>query len=52
MVAEEGPPHDRIFITELWLDGKAVCRGEGKSKKQAAQQAAEKALKRLEGLWN
>ena len=52
VVAEEGPPHDRIFITELWLDGKAVCRGEGKSKKQAAQQAAEKALKRLEGLWN
>ena len=52
VVAEEGPPHDRVFITELWLDGKAMSRGEGKSKKQAAQQAAEKALKRLEGLWN
>lgn len=44
VVAEEGPPHDRTFISELWLEGKAVCRGEGKSKKEAAQRAAEKAL--------
>lgn len=57
VVAEEGPPHDRVFVTELWMEGQAVCRGTGKSKKLAAQQAAEKALqmwknKELEALWN
>lgn len=57
VVAEDGPPHDRSFETELYLDGKAVCRGRGKSKKQAAQQAAETAVTlwkqgKLEDLWS
>lgn len=44
IVEEQGPPHDRTFIIELWMEGKAICRGSGKSKKAAAQQAAECAL--------
>lgn len=52
VVAEEGPPHNRVFVTELWMDGHMVCRAEGKSKKLAAQRAAETALKQMEGLWN
>ncbi len=44
VIAEEGPPHDRTFVSELWLEGKPICQGQGKSKKEAAQRAAEKAL--------
>lgn len=40
VVQESGPPHDRTFIVEVSFHGQALGRGEGKSKKEAEQQAA------------
>ena len=54
MVEMTGPPHDRTFTMEIWLESKQICRASGKTKKAAAQMAAEQALKWLkqENLWN
>jgi ribonuclease-3 len=42
---ESGPPHDRRFRVSVRIGERAVAFGEGKSKKQAEQNAAEVALK-------
>lgn len=44
VVAESGPPHDRMFDVEARVDGQALGSGSGNSKKAAEQAAAEKAL--------
>lgn len=44
VVSESGADHDKTFMIEAQLDGKALGRGEGKSKKQAEQAAAFVAL--------
>lgn len=44
LVNEEGPAHDRIFSVEVYVDGQLIGKGQGKSKKLAEQDAAEKAL--------
>lgn len=41
---EAGPPHDKTFWVELMVEGKALAGGKGKTKKQAEQEAARKAL--------
>jgi ribonuclease-3 len=47
-LAEElGPAHRRRFVVEVVVEGDAVARAEGKSKKEAAQSAARAALERL-----
>lgn len=43
-VVESGPAHDRRFEVEAVVDGAAVGRGSGPSKKRAEQQAAAEAL--------
>jgi len=48
MVSESGPDHDKRFVTEIAVGGKVLGRGEGKTKKQAEQQAAKKALSELQ----
>jgi ribonuclease III len=48
IVSESGPDHDKRFVTEIAVGGKVLGRGEGKTKKQAEQQAAEKALGELQ----
>jgi ribonuclease-3 len=40
----EGPPHDRTFTAAAVIDGEVVGTGEGRSKKDAEQAAAEQAL--------
>jgi len=45
---EYGPPHDRTFVIDLYLEGKRISRAEGHSKKQAAQEAAHEAILILE----
>ncbi len=45
---EYGPPHDRTFVIDLYLEGKRISRAEGHSKKQAAQEAAHEAMMILE----
>jgi ribonuclease-3 len=41
---EEGPDHDKTFHMTVDLDGRVLAHGTGKSKKEAQQGAAEKAL--------
>ena len=47
IIKEFGPDHDKTFIAEVQLDGKVLAQGEGKTKKQAEMDAADKALKTL-----
>ena len=45
---KKGPDHSPTFVVAFTLDGKEISVGEGKSKKEAEKQAAEKGLKTLE----
>ena len=47
LAAEAGPAHRRTFEVEVLVNGAAVARAEGKSKKEAAQAAARQALDAL-----
>src|SRR5262249_36529424 len=49
LAAELGPAHRRLFDVEVVVNGVAVARAEGRSKKEAAQAAAKLALDRLSG---
>lgn len=40
LINEEGPDHNKQFTVEAYIDGKAVSRGIGRTKKAAEQQAA------------
>ncbi len=42
---EEGPDHDKVFTVGVYLDQELVVEGNGKSKQEAEQEAAQKALK-------
>jgi len=44
VIEESGPDHNKRFILEVVADDKALGRGEGKSKAEAEQKAAEAAL--------
>lgn len=47
VISEEGPGHDKTFGVEVYVDAKPVAQGTGKSKKEAEQKAARKALDKL-----
>lgn len=47
IIKEAGPDHDKTFTAEVRLNGKLLATGEGKNKKQAEMDAADKALKML-----
>ncbi|XP_073413688.1 interferon-induced, double-stranded RNA-activated protein kinase-like isoform X2 [Dendrobates tinctorius] len=44
IIEESGPPHDRVFVCQVSIDGQMVGEAEGKTKKLAENQAAKKAL--------
>jgi ribonuclease-3 len=44
----EGPPHDRRFTCAAVVDGEELGRGEGRTKKEAEQEAASEALAKIE----
>lgn len=48
IVGEAGPDHRKVFEVEVWIAGAVVARAEGRSKKEAEQQAARLALAKLE----
>ncbi|HZE21907.1 MAG TPA: putative dsRNA-binding protein, partial [Desulfobaccales bacterium] len=48
LVAESGPGHARHFQVEVRLKDQPLARGEGRTKKQAAQEAASRALETLQ----
>jgi len=45
---EEGPPHERRFVAVAEVAGQEIGRGEGSTKKSAEQEAALRALDRME----
>lgn len=47
ILEEEGPPHHRTFLVEVRFAGEALGRGQGLSKREASQIAAQTALKAL-----
>jgi ribonuclease III len=49
VTSEEGPPHDRVFEVRATVAGEEVGAGSGRSKKEAEQAAAERALERVNG---
>ncbi|MNP57435.1 Ribonuclease 3 [compost metagenome] len=44
---ERGPAHEKEFLAEVWMDERLLGQGTGRSKKEAEQEAAAKALSRL-----
>jgi ribonuclease III len=47
VTGEEGPPHDRRFEIRASVDGDEIGTGSGRSKKEAEQAAAQRALEKL-----
>lgn len=44
---ESGPDHDKLFLAEVSLNGQIIGKGSGRTKKEAEQAAACKALEKL-----
>lgn len=49
IIASSGPDHARTFTSQIIIDGKALAKGRGSSKKESEQRAAELAYKILAG---
>jgi ribonuclease III len=49
LLAESGPSHARQFRLEVRLANQPLAQGEGRTKKEAAQNAARRALELMEG---
>ena len=47
LVGEAGPPHRRVFTSEVAAGERPLGQGEGRSKKESEQQAAQQALEQL-----
>ena len=47
LINEQGPDHSKHFTTELYINGKPISTGTGRSKKTAEQEAAKAALEIL-----
>jgi ribonuclease-3 len=45
--AESGPDHQKIFQVEVWIKGERMASGEGSTKKEAEQRAAQSAMELL-----
>ena len=48
IIDETGPDHDKTFVAEVSLNGTALARGKGSTKKQAEMEAAKLALKNID----
>ena len=48
VIREEGPDHNKVFTTEVTLNGKRIGVGVGTTKKSAEMQAAKEALENME----
>lgn len=44
LVKEEGPEHNKLFTIDLFFNGDKIGEGQGRSKKQAEQEAAHNAI--------
>ena len=50
LISQSGPDHDRSFVCAVLHEGEEIGRGSGKTKKEAEQNAAGKALQLIESL--
>ncbi|MGB9771276.1 MAG: ribonuclease III [Candidatus Kapaibacteriota bacterium] len=48
VLEENGPPHDKTFFVGVYVENLLLATGQGKSKKEAEQNAAKNALESLE----
>ncbi|MEB3101199.1 ribonuclease III [Ferviditalea candida] len=48
IVDERGPAHEKQFVSEVYMDNRLLGQGIGRSKKESEQQAAAKALEKLD----
>ncbi len=46
-ISEDGPDHNKHFVCAVLVDGKEIARGDGRTKKEAEQCAAKRALEIL-----
>jgi ribonuclease-3 len=47
IITEEGPDHNKIFISAVYINNKEIARGSGSSKRKSEQEAAQNALNLL-----
>jgi len=47
LVETQGPPHDRTFVTQVFVGVQSLAKGVGRTKKESESQAAESALQVL-----
>ncbi|WP_301553586.1 ribonuclease III [Desulfuribacillus alkaliarsenatis] len=47
IISEEGPAHQKTFISKVFIDGQPIGQGSGKTKKEAEQEAANVTLQRI-----
>jgi ribonuclease-3 len=47
LTGESGPDHQKVFQVEVWINGERMARGEGTTKKEAEQRAAQSAMELL-----
>jgi len=48
LAGESGPDHQKLFQVEVWINGERMASGEGNTKKEAEQRAAQSAMEILE----
>ena len=48
VTGESGPDHQKWFQVEVWIEGARLATGQGRTKREAEQQAANRALELLE----
>ena len=47
LLGSTGPEHNKIFTSEVLLEGKVIGEGQGRTKKDSEQHAAQQALAQL-----
>ena len=51
LMETQGPPHDRTFVTQVFVGVESIARGVGRTKKESESQAAKSALEILSSLF-
>lgn len=52
LVETQGPPHNRTFITQVFVGVNSIAKGVGRTKKESESHAAESALKTLSSFFD
>ncbi len=52
LVETQGPPHDRTFVTQVFVGVQSIAKGVGRTKKESESHAAESALEALSSFFD